>query len=548
MKKFLIVWGVCFCISSFACGPTRDKGVSDQGKTGKTLETLDPHVRELVLASLNRTDQYWDERASMLWSVKPGSPVPTKKPELTGYQKEIKSRLRTDLNHDVRRTSYYALGLLLRDRPGDAQRAIKALNAVIDQQIDRPGQLCHGTFYRSPEESPPPTNPQDLVWTHYDPNWRQFVGTTLAIIIEEYESKIPEVLIGRMEKALERAVEGETHEFRSQHRGRSGGPEDKGLENYTNIALMHAFLWTYAGDRLKRPDWIVAGEEFAETIYTDFVRFGTFEEYNSPSYYGVDLFALALWRVYGPTELLREKGAEIEAELWKDIAAHYHSGLKNMAGPYSRAYGMDMTTYTQLTGLWLRTLLDTELSPLPKTGDFDYAPHFAILGTLIPEEAMVHFKRFSGERLIRRVITPQRVATSWIGQNYILGAEETTLTRLVASRGEPAAHQYHPVTVHWKTPAGKIGWIKLIDASRLDARAEKGKLSISCIGDATFRISCAGINNVTPQRDLWTLPGLSVSVETDALDSKITQGDDYVDILYLAATRFVLRLSTPFQE
>ncbi len=548
MKKCLIMCGALLLIASFSCDSIQDKVDSEQGKTGKTLEALAPHAREMVLASLGRTDKYWDERAGMLWSAKPGTPVPSTTQELTGYQREIKSRLRTELNHDVRRTSYYALGLLLRSRPGDGERAYKALNAVLDQQIDRPGQLCHGTFYRSPEESPPPTNPQDLMWTHYDPNWRQFVGTTLAIIIEEYENRIPESLVKRMEEAIGRAVDGETHEFRSQHRGRSGGPENKGLENYTNIALMHAFLWTYAGDRLKRSDWIEAGEEFAKGIYKNFKRFGTFEEYNSPSYYGVDLFGLALWRVYGPTDFLREKGAEMEAELWKDIAAHYHAGLKNMAGPYSRAYGMDMNTYVQLTGLWLRTVLDSELAPLPETGDYDYAPHFSILGTIIPAEAMDHFKRFTGERLVRRVITPARVATSWIGQDFILGAEATTLTRLVASQGEPAAHQYYPVTVHWKTPVGKVGWIKLIDSSRLDARAGKDFLSISCIGDATFRISCLGIEAGSLQRNLWALPGLAVSIETDALDSNVSYGNGYVDIQYLAATRFVLRLSTPFQE
>jgi hypothetical protein len=548
LKKILIMCGAWLLITSLTCGPIKEKGDSDKGNTCRTLGSLNPHVRDLVLASLSQTDQKWDERAGMLWSVKPGTPVNTKKTELTAYQEEIQSRLRTDLNHDVRKTSYYALGLLLRDRPGDIERAHQALNAVLDQQIERPGQLCHGTFFRSPEESPPPTNPQDLDWTHYDPNWRQFIGTTLAIILEEYEEKITDSLVERMEKALERAIDGEIHEFRSQHRGRSGPKENKGLENYTNIALMHAFLWTYAGDRLNRPEWIKAGENFAEKIYKNFKQFGTFEEYNSPSYYGVDLFALGLWRSYGPTNFLREKGAELEAELWKDIALHYHAGLKNMAGPYSRAYGMDMNTYVQLTGLWLRTVLDTKHSPLPETGDFDYVPHFAILGTLIPSDAMDHFKQFVGERLVKRVITSERVATSWIGEKYILGAEETTLTRLVASRGEPAAHQYHPVTVHWKTLAGKVSWIKLIDASRLDARAEKDKLSIDCIGNATFRIFCPGIKSASLRPDLWVLPGLSVNLDTDALNFNMIQGDGYVDIHYLSATRFMIRFSTPTQE
>lgn len=548
MKKCLILYGTALLITAFSCVHIEERGDADTGKTRKTLDSLDTHARELVLASISWTDQYWDERAGLIWSAKTKLPVSSGKQELSRNQKEIKSRLRSHRTHDVRRTSFYALGLLLRNRQGDTERAIKALNAVLDQQIDQPGLLYHGTFYRSPEESPPPTNPQDLMWTHYDPNWRQFIGTTLAIILEEYEKRLPEQLWKRMEEAIRRAVEGEKNEFRSQHRGRSGGRLNKGLENYTNIALMHSFLWTYAGYRLKQPEWVKEGEEFATEIYKNFKRYGTFEEYNCPSYYGIDLFGLALWRVYGPSQLLREMGSEMEAELWKDIAAHYHAGLKNLAGPYSRASGMDMQKYVSLIGLWLRVVLGPELAPLPDEGDFDYAPHFAILGTKIPAEAMQHFKSFVGERLVRRVITPKRVASSWIGRDFMLGGEATSKTRLVATKGEPVARQFYPVTVHWKTPAGDIGWIKLIDSSRLDARTEKNVLCISCIGDATFRIAVSGIELKSVQRDLWTLPGLSVRVNTDALDLIITPGDVYIDIQYRDATSFTLQMFSLLYE
>ncbi len=548
MKKCLIILAAPIFMVSLSCDRIQDTGVADSGRIGGTIDSLNPRVRELVLDSMDRTDRLWDERADLLWSAKSGNRDPAAKEEPTRYQQEIRSRLRTERVHDVRRTSYYALGLLLRGRQKDHERALRALHAVLDQQIDQPGLLYHGTFYRSPEESPPPTNPQDLVWTHYDPNWRQFIGTTLAMILEEYADRLPDALVERIEAALRTAVEGEKGEFRSQHRGRSGGPQNKGLEDYTNIALMHAFLWTYAGVRLRLPEWIDEGEEFAGKIYANFKRFGTFEEYNSPTYYGVDLFALALWRAYGPTEALRRMGAEMEAELWKDIAAHYHAGLKNMAGPYSRAYGMDMNKYTQMTGLWLRTVLEADKTPLPERGDFDYAPHLAILGTMIPDVAMPHFKGFVEERRVRRVITPKRVATSWIGRDYMLGAEDTTKTRLVASRGEPAAHQFYPVTVHWRTPSGDVAWIKLIDSSRLDAAAERGVLSISAIGDATFRIVCTGIEAESIQRDRWNLPGLTVHVDSDALDAIVAPGDGHVDVQYLDATEFVLNVTAPVQD
>jgi len=513
-------------------------------KTRNSLDSLGTQARELVLDSLSWTDHYWDERAGLIWSAETKIRIPSEKQELSRHQKDKINRLRSHRTHDVRQTSFYALGLLLRNQQGDNERAFKALNAVLDEQIDQPGMLYHGTFYRNPEETPPPTNPQDLVWTHYDPNWRQFIGTTFAIILEEYEKRLPQQLQKKMENSIQKAVEGEQNEFRTQHRGRSGGPMDKGLEHYTNIALMHAFLWTYAGDRLKKPEWIKEGEEFATTIYNNFKRYGTFEEYNCPSYYGVDLFGLALWRAYGPTPLLQRMGSELEAELWKDIALHYHAGLKNLAGPYSRASGMDMQKYVSLTGLWLYSVLGPKLAPLPQDGNFDYAPHFAILGAKIPQEAMKHFKSFLGERLVKRVITPKRVAYSWIGKDFMLGAETTHRTRLVATRGETVATQFYPVTVHWKTPQGNTSWIKLIDSPRLDARAEKNMLYIYCIGDAIFRIAAPDIDPKSVQYDLWKLPGLSVQVKTDALDSIISPGDGYIDIHYIAATHFTLQMTS----
>jgi hypothetical protein len=56
----------------------------------------------------------------------------------------------------VRESSWYALGLLVRDRngdrPADAQRAFDILPAVLDQQYLDPNVKWYGTFKRTPEE------------------------------------------------------------------------------------------------------------------------------------------------------------------------------------------------------------------------------------------------------------------------------------------------------------------------------------------------------------------------------------------------------------
>jgi hypothetical protein len=112
-------------------------------------------------------------------------------------------------------------------------------------------------------------------------------------------------------------------------------------------------------------------------------------------------------------------GVEMEVDLWKDVAAYYNANLRNVAGPYDRAYGMDLRKYVSLVGLWLRTALDASLAPFPEisgplehSNDLIYAPLFAVLGANIPDEAMKHFQGFVEERQIRRVITPSRLATA----------------------------------------------------------------------------------------------------------------------------------------
>lgn len=154
------------------------------------------------------------------------------------------------------------------------------------------------------------------MWLHYDPNWRSFIGTTFALILDEYSDRLPQALTKRIEASIALSIEGEKRENRLS-------------PSYTNIALMHGFLQTWAGRRLNRPEWVTEGERFCTEVYNLFSENGTFPEYNSPTYYGVDLYGLGLWRAYGVTPNVRRMGADMEAALWRDIALYYHAGLKN---------------------------------------------------------------------------------------------------------------------------------------------------------------------------------------------------------------------------
>ncbi|MBV9083675.1 MAG: hypothetical protein JOZ62_13430 [Acidobacteriaceae bacterium] len=480
----------------------------DAGRVGTStpLPDLGPDARALFTDSMNWVDRAWDERAKFIWSLDRAEPRHGR--------------------HLVRETSWYALGLLQREQPSDRARAIDALNAVLAQQIREPAERWDGTFYRSPEEPHPPV-------AGYDPNWREFIGTTFSIILLEFRDRLPAELNRKMELSIVDALEGEIKEKRLK-------------PSYTNIALMYGYLWNFAATRLHRPDWIKPSEEWIREVYRGFKEHGAFNEFNSPTYYGVDLYGLALWRTYGSTREIREMGSEMEADLWRSIASFYHAGLKNIAGPYDRSYGMDMRRYVSVVGLFLRTVLPADSAPFPDlkeplshANDLIFTPLAIAVPTKIPPDAMPSFREFQHEHLVKQAITGNRVATAWIANRVAIGGEFTAMSK---DANTPAS-QFHPATIHWNAADEEVGWIRLMDCPRVDASVEPGILRIQAVGKSQFRIAAPGLQPAQIEKQRWTLPGLTVIVDTDAELFNVSQGNGYVDAIYGNATRFVLRVS-----
>ena len=472
---------------------------------GKSLDSLDANARDLLLTSMTWMDHFWDEQAGLLWS--PGD-MPD--PELYTHGNA----------HTVRDSSWYALGLLLRDSPGDRERTARVLGAVLDNQFDAPDRVYHGTFRRSPEEAQPPAPPVE--WKDYDPNWREFIMTTIAVILDEWEDRLPPSVIGRIDAAIPKAVAG------ALARGLRAG--------YTNISLMNAFMMCFAGWRLGQPEWIKSGEVMGREIYRLFKQHETFEEYNSPTYYGVDLFALALWRGYSQSQLLRDMGKDMEAALWTDIGRYYHAGLRNIAGPYDRSYGMDMRRYAAVVAEWIWLVTGKERAPFPDIGsrfahahDFCFAPLPAVVGTQVPVLARYQLQSFQGERQVERTIAdaPRRVVTAWLSDDIMLGAELSSGSK----RGGP---QFHPATVHWKASASEVGWMRLRHSDPVDARATAGQLNIAGTGELIFEIAAPGIAASAISADLWKLPGLTVHVETSVADVRVASVGDHIEVHYMA--------------
>jgi len=408
----------------------------------------------------------------------------------------------------VRETSWYALGLLARASPGDVERAQRALTTVVSKQYDSPGAIFHGSYPRFAGD--PPLPPADAAeFAQFDPNWRQFIGTALALAALRYGKKL-----GSLRTEVERSVD----------LAAAGERVDRVQPDYSNIAIMHAWLLAHTGDRAE-------GEKLAKAIAARYRTAGALDEYDSPTYDGIALYGLALWRDEPPSRVFAALGDELSNGVWRNIAAVYHPGLHNVCGPYSRAVGMDLRTYASPVGLWIWSVVGQKRAPFPDiTQPFDHAGDvcFGPLVDLFPVEVAGAVRRaldrFRGEHTVRVGLDGTWGATSWLGDTVMVGGHTGAPVRV-------GGQQLHPATIHWAQ-----GWIRVLGTG-IDAVAAKRRLDLSVAGGATVTIGVPGLDLAAIGPERWELPGLGVDVRSDAAASAPpTSVDEGVELTYPATT------------
>jgi hypothetical protein len=492
------------------------------------VASLDTNTREIFNIAMAWGDRSWDAETGLCRQPVSPSLLPAKPHDTDTSLPDY---------FMVRESSIYALGLLLRDGTGDRDRAVRILNVVLKMQYREPGKRWDGTFRRTPKEPEP--GEKAARWTAYDPNWREFIGTTFAIILNEYPDRIPSELADRMIESIDYAISGEIGEGRL-------------IPAYTNIALMYGYLWSFAAEKGGKPEWKQPAEKWQESVYRLFKEHDAFSEYNSPTYCGTDLYGLALWRDYGLTEKTRAMGREMEDGLWRATADLYNANLRNISGPYDRAYGMDMQSYVSVIGLYMRLALSADKAPLvgfnhppvDHVPDLWFAPALAILDARIPSDALQSFRALQSEHEVRRPIEGERIATAWIGKTLIYGGEITG-----RKRGVEFASQFHPVTAQWLTTGKKIGWLNLIRSPYLDADATRKGLAITSLpGLFTFRIAAPGILAAQATAGVWSLDGLTVHIDTNGNGFSVVQGEGYIDIIYTGASKINLSFTQLEQQ
>jgi len=465
-----------------------------------TVESLDPHARRLLTACLEAMDPLWDPAVGLVEGPSD--------------------------DHPVRSTSRYALGLLVRGGEGDRERAATAIDAVLENQfVDDPEAVYYGTWARTPAEHHPMEEPVE--WEDYDPNWREFVGTTLATVHDEFGDDLPGGLSGRIADAIRRAAVGTLE--------RDVSP------SYTNIALMRSFLLYWAADRFDEDEWEQAAETFTARVHELFSVGDSFCEFNSPTYNGVSLNALGYWLTSPRTEPLYDRGAEMETALWRQIGEFYHAGLQTVCGPYDRAYRMDTRRSTSDYYVWLAAG-GTDRDPFPESHHTSMPANFgsAIVAAVLrgwaaaPDDAVAHFRSFRGDRRVDYDIgcsAHTSSATAWLGEEVMVGG---------FSFEEGYTHRGSTLrigTIHWRVEGDTIGWGRVLDPAdrQPDVRAERNELHVG--GDAGQEIAvelCApDIDPNGVDADGWELAGLDVAVAVDAAETTVTRsGDDRVTVRY----------------
>lgn len=128
--------------------------------------------------------------------------------------------------------------------------------------------------------------------------------------------------------------------------------------DYTNIVFMNAGNLIVLGELMNRPKMVEEGRARFEEALEYTCRHGI-HEYDSPTYYAVDLINLALIVQYSHDQTVKQQAEALLRAFWTDIAANWHPAMQRLCGSQSRTYdfvaGLGYLDTTFIAVGWLAT-------------------------------------------------------------------------------------------------------------------------------------------------------------------------------------------------
>lgn len=269
---------------------------------GYTRKDIDQ--REMLIRKMRGLETRYNPELAMLRS-------PFSSP---GYHTTLKQ---AEFIHSTRDSLSYALGLLDTELAEWEQRAFGIIAQVISlQDTDR----SHATFgiwswfYEEPlaKMAPP------------DWNWADFCGSRLIQALARHGHRFPQELREATIRSVDYACEAIIK--------RNVGPD------YTNIAILGAFVTRIAGEQLGREDYAAYGLERLKKLYAYTMERGAFQEFNSPVYTYIAILELSKLRSESADSTVKELCNELIKLTWKTVAGYYHPVTAQWSGPHSRSY------------------------------------------------------------------------------------------------------------------------------------------------------------------------------------------------------------------
>jgi len=403
----------------------------------------------------------------------------------------------------LRSKTRLAEALLFRNKAGDKENAVEILTWILKNQHRDENTRIYGIWK---------TNIDD---DKFDQNWREFIGCDLIIIRKKYSHLLPKEILEEMEVGLVHAARGALK--------RNVGAD------YTNISIMSAFLMNYVGTEFNREELKTAGLKKAYDVFNLYQSHKTFSEYNSPTYYGVTLVAIALWRELALSPEIKQMGQTLEAAFWHEITSVYNPNLKNMVGPYFRGYGMDMQKYFAITGIWIAIAVDdAKLSPIPlkngpKYGEMsNIAPIFS-LGLSIPKDDLAKLKTFSKPQFVSRII-PNTYKGDSLKRVTAMMQKDWMMGGLWGNRR--VWGQIKTGTIHWKTADGEVGWLMVPGDGKTNVQVNQKTMKVfladSAARNIVFYVCAPNAATTSLTDDLWALPNMNLGINT-ALKRTVTE-------------------------
>ena len=420
-------------------------------------------------------------------------------------------------NTSLRSKTRLAEALLFRNAVGDKEKAVIILQWILKNQYQDENTKIYGIWKTA------------IVNDKFDQNWREFIGCDLIIIRHKFSNLLPENIIKDIETGIIHAAKGA---FK-----RNVAPD------YTNISIMSAFLMEYVGTEFGLEEIKNAGLKKARDIFKLYQTNKTFSEFNSPTYYGVTLIGLGLWRELAFSKEIQEMGKVLEKDFWHETTNFYNPKLKNIPGPYFRAYGMDMNKYFAITGTWIGLAVDDEkFAPLPpkngpKYGEMSNLAPIFNLGLSIPMSDLAKLKSFSKPQFIARNVPNNykgdsiKKVTAMINKDWMMGG---------LWGNKRVWEQIKTGTIHWQTPDGDIAWLMILGDGKTNVKVSKTQMCIFAndtqpssfeVFIYTKNISTEAFNNKK-----WNLSGMTLNLETELkiLKTEVVESKDLNNLLAIS--------------